>query len=275
MITYKVTTVSSDKPGETFKTSPIGTQSLDALKMEILAQEEKNRQKMYTLGKSYDAVSGKIVTMTSKGKEEKLSQPLTFEIRQKLEKEISETMKILPVAGKYEVVETISEDKGRKTPEVPTVKRRMSESLTPIKESDSQLASPIEEELNKVQDADTCLKMVETIITEKRADYPEYDVKTETPAWKDKKLSEWRYTRDQPFTIATAHYVTESSASKVVVTSGNKPILTIIRMNGRHPPCFTVPSIHLQLNIILAANFSLSVFIISTAALAGIERLYN
>ncbi|KAM5157431.1 band 4.1-like protein 3 [Mantella aurantiaca] len=226
MITYKVITVSSDKPVETFKTSPIGTQSLDALKMEIRAQEEENRQKMYTLGKSYDAVSGKIVTMTSKGKEgEKLLQPSTFEIRQKLEKDISETVKIIPVAGMYEVVETGSDDKGRKTPEAPTIKRRMSESLTPIKELDSQLTSPIEEGLKKVQDADTNMKMVETIITEKSAEYPDYEViKTETPAWKDKKLSEWRYTRDQPFTIATAHYVTESSASKVVTkqSSGDK-----------------------------------------------------
>ncbi|XP_077348628.1 band 4.1-like protein 3 isoform X11 [Lithobates pipiens] len=226
MITYKVTTVSSDKPVETFKTSTIETQSLDALKMEIRAQEEENRQKMYTLGKSYDAVSGKILTMTSKGKEgEKLSQPSTFEVRQKLEKDISETVKIIPVAGKYEIVETLSDDKGRKTSEAPTVKRRMSETLTPIKESDSQLSSPIEEVLKKVQESDTSMKIVETVISEKRAEFPDYGIsKTEGPGWKDKKLSEWRYTRDQPFTIATAHYVTESSASKVVTkqSSGDK-----------------------------------------------------
>ncbi|XP_018409132.1 PREDICTED: band 4.1-like protein 3 isoform X2 [Nanorana parkeri] len=228
MITYKVTTVSSDKPVETFKSSTFGTQSLEALKMEISAQEEENRQKMYTLGKSYDAVSGKIVTMTSKGKEgEKILQPSALEVRQKLEKDISQTVKIIPitVAGKYEVVETFSEEKGRKTPEAPTIKRRMSESLTPIKESDSQLASPIEEGLKKVHDADTSVKMVETMITDKRAEYQDYEVsKTEVPAWKDRKLSEWRYTREQPFTIATAHYVTESSASKVVTkkASGDK-----------------------------------------------------
>ncbi|XP_073487489.1 band 4.1-like protein 3 isoform X4 [Aquarana catesbeiana] len=226
MITYKVTTVSSDKPVEIFKTSTIETQSLDALKMEIRAQEEENRQKMYTLGKSYDAVSGKILTMTSKGKEgEKLSQPSTFEVRQKLQKDISETVKIIPMAGKYEIVETLSDDKGRKTSEAPTVKRRMSETLTPIKESDSQLASPIEEVLKKVQESDTTMKMVETVISEKRAEFPDYGIsKTEGPGWKDKKLSEWRYTRDQPFTIATAHYVTESSASKVVTkqSSGDK-----------------------------------------------------
>ncbi|PIO34496.1 hypothetical protein AB205_0217550 [Aquarana catesbeiana] len=269
MITYKVTTVSSDKPVETFKTSTIETQSLDALKMEIRAQEEENRQKMYTLGKSYDAVSGKILTMTSKGKEgEKLSQPSTFEVRQKLQKDISETVKIIPMAGKYEIVETLSDDKGRKTSEAPTVKRRMSETLTPIKESDSQLASPIEEVLKKVQESDTTMKMVETVISEKRAEFPDYGIsKTEGPGWKDKKLSEWRYTRDQPFTIATAHYVTESSASKVVVTSGNDPILTIKSMNCRHPPASQFPSVHFQLNFMLAANFYLSFFIMGTAAL--------
>lgn len=277
MITYKVTTVSSDKPVETLKTSNIETQSLDALKSEIRAQEEENRQKMYTLGKSYDAVSGKILTMTSKGKEgEKLSQPSTFDVRQKLEKEISETVKIIPVAGKYEIVETVSDDKSRKTSEAPTVKRRMSETLTPIKESDSQLASPIEEMMKKFQESDTSMKMVETVITEKRAEFPDYAIsKTEGPGWKDKKLSEWRYTRDQPFTIATAHYVTESSASKVVVTSGNDPILTIKSMNCRHPPASQFPSVHFQLDFVLATNFYLSVFIMGTAALASIASLYN
>ncbi|XP_068093312.1 band 4.1-like protein 3 isoform X6 [Hyperolius riggenbachi] len=224
--TYKVTTVSSEKPTEMYKTSPIGTPTLDALRMEIRAKEEESRQKMFTLGKSYDAVSGKIVTMTSKGKEgEKISQPSGFEVGETFEKNISDIVKLIPVVGKYEVVESVSEEKSRKIPEAPPTKRRMSESLTPIKESDSLLASPADEELKKVQDTETSMKVVETVITEKRAGYPDYEViKTEVPAWKDKKLSEWRYTRDQPFTIATAHYVTESAASKVVTkqSSGDK-----------------------------------------------------
>lgn len=222
-MTYKVTTVSSEKPAGKFKTGPIGTQSLDALKMEIRAREEENRQKMYALGKTYDTVSGKVVTMTSKGKEgDKASQPSSFEVTQQIEKDISETVKRIPVVGEFEILEPISDDKGRKTQEGLTIKRRVSESLTPIKESDSQLASPIEDGLTKVQDVDAGMKIIESVITEKMVGYPEYEViKTEAPAWKEKKLSEWRYTRDQPFTIATAHYVTESSASKVVVTSGN------------------------------------------------------
>ncbi|XP_040289698.1 band 4.1-like protein 3 isoform X10 [Bufo bufo] len=224
IMTYKVTTVSTEKPAGTFKTSPIGTQSLDALKMEIRAREEENRQKMYALGKTYDAVSGKIVTMTSKGKEgDKVSQPSSLEVIQQVEKDISETVKRSPAVGEFEILESISDDKGRKTQEGLTIKRRVSESLTPIKESDSQLASPIEDGLTKVQD--TGVKILESVITEKTVGYPEYEViKTEAPDWKEKKLSDWRYTRDQPFTIATAHYVTESSASKVVTkqSSGDK-----------------------------------------------------
>ncbi|XP_069813842.1 band 4.1-like protein 3 isoform X2 [Dendropsophus ebraccatus] len=225
IMTYKVTTMSSEKPSRTFKTSPIGTQSLDALKMEIRAKEEENRQRMYALGKTYDTVSGKIVTMTSKGKEgDKVSQPSSLEVFQQVEKDISETVKQLPVAGEFEILEPISDDKGRKTQEGLTIKRRVSESLTPIKESDSQLASPMEEALTKVQDGETGMKIIESVVTEKTVGFPEYEViKTEAPAWKDKKLSEWRYTRDQPFTIATAHYVTESSASKVTKqSSGDK-----------------------------------------------------
>ncbi|XP_066435692.1 band 4.1-like protein 3 isoform X11 [Eleutherodactylus coqui] len=226
IMTYKVTTVSSEKPAGTFKTSPIGTQSLDALKMEIRAREEENRQKMYALGKTYDTVSGKIVTMTSKGKEgDKVSQPSSLEVIQQVEKDISQTVKRIPVVGEFEILEPISDDKTRKTQEGLIIKRRVSESLTPIKESDSQLASPIEDGLTKGQDVDTGMKIIESVVTEKTIGYPEYEIiKTEAPAWKDKKLSEWRYTRDQPFTIATAHYVTESAASKVVTkqSSGDK-----------------------------------------------------
>ncbi|KAM4027883.1 band 4.1-like protein 3 isoform 4-T5 [Anomaloglossus baeobatrachus] len=225
IMTYKVTSLSSDKSAGTFKTSPIGTQSLDALKMEIKAREEENRQKMYALGKTYDTVSGKIVTMTSKGKEgDKSSQPSSLEVTQQGEKDISEIVSRIPVVGEFEILEPISDDKSRKTQDGLTIKRRVSESLTPIKESDSQLASPIEDGLTKVKDVDTGAKITESVITEKTLGYPDYEViKTDTPAWKEKKLSEWRYTRDQPFTIATAHYVTESSAAKVTKqSSGDK-----------------------------------------------------
>ncbi|KAM8966758.1 band 4.1-like protein 3 isoform 2-T2 [Pelodytes ibericus] len=226
IVTYKLTTVSSETPTAVFKTSPVHGQSLEALKMEMRAKEEENRQKMYTLGKSYDTVSGKIVTMTSKAKEgEKVTQP-SLEVLQKLEKEISETMQIIPGAGEYEILESISDDKAKKAPDGPPTTRRMSESLATIKEADSQLASPIEESLKKVQDMDMEMKFIQSAKIEKDGGYPDYEIiKADVPVWKDKKISEWRYTRDQPFTIATAHYVTESSTSKVTKQSSGEKIM--------------------------------------------------
>ncbi|KAM4688109.1 band 4.1-like protein 3 isoform 2-T3 [Discoglossus pictus] len=223
-VTYKVTTVSSDIPAAKLKTSPIGGQSLDAIKMEIRAREEESRQKMYTLGKSYDTVSGRVLTMTSKAKEgEKVLQPTSLEAIQKLEKDISETVKIIPVTGEYEILESISDDKGRIVSEGPTIIRKVSESLATIKESDSQLASPIDESLKKVQEFEIETKLIESVKTDKTGGFPDYEIiKTDAPIWKDKKLSEWRYTRDQPFTIATAHYVTESAASKVTKQSSGE-----------------------------------------------------
>ncbi|XP_075441410.1 band 4.1-like protein 3 isoform X1 [Ascaphus truei] len=227
IVTYNVTTVSSDIPVGKYKTSPIGSQSLEALKMEIRSREEESRQKMYTLGKSYDAVSGKVVTMASKPKEgEKVLQPSSVEASQKLEKDVSETVKIIPVTVEYEILEPLTEDSIRKLSEGSTGKRKMSESLATIKESDSQLASPIEESLKKVQDMDMEMKLIESMKIGRAGGYPDYDeiIKADAPIWKDKKLSEWRYTRDQPFTIATAHYASESSESKVVTkkSSGEK-----------------------------------------------------
>ncbi|XP_041423750.1 band 4.1-like protein 3 isoform X3 [Xenopus laevis] len=229
IVTYKVTTVSGEMPAGTFKTSPLGGQSLDALKMELRSREEDSKQKMYTLGRSYDTVSCKVVTMASKAKEEEKekTQPSSFEIIQKLEKDIAETMKMAPSTGEYEILEPISDDKGRKVPEGPPVKRRMSETLTPIKESASQLASPVEETLKKARDTDVEKKLIESVTFGKAYRFRDYEViKADAPAWTDKKLSEWRYTRDQPFTIATAHYATESSASKVVTkqSSGEKTL---------------------------------------------------
>ncbi|MEE6464399.1 hypothetical protein FKM82_006251 [Ascaphus truei] len=227
IVTYNVTTVSSDIPVGKYKTSPIGSQSLEAVKMEIRSREEESRQKMYTLGKSYDAVSGKVVTMASKPKEgEKVLQPSSVEASQKLEKDVSETVKIIPVTVEYEILEPLTEDSIRKLSEGSTGKRKMSESLATIKESDSQLASPIEESLKKVQDMDMEMKLIESMKIGRAGGYPDYDeiIKADAPIWKDKKLSEWRYTRDQPFTIATAHYASESSESKVVTkkSSGEK-----------------------------------------------------
>ncbi|XP_070308775.1 band 4.1-like protein 3 isoform X1 [Odocoileus virginianus] len=70
-VTYKVVTLSSrtgDIPADLLGSSTMEVQSFEDLAEEMHLKEE-NKQKIYTLGKSYDTVSGKIVTMTGKGRE--------------------------------------------------------------------------------------------------------------------------------------------------------------------------------------------------------------
>ncbi|KAM7070670.1 band 4.1-like protein 3 isoform 7-T9 [Acridotheres tristis] len=194
-------------------------ESFEDLESEIQSNEE-NKQKMFTLGKSYDTVSGKIVTMTSKAKEgEKAVQP-SVETLQKLEREVQDSVKIVPAVAKYEILKPVTDEKARRGSDVQSTRRKLSDSLTPIKEAESQLQSPEEESLKKTLRMDQDLQLLGTLErlqlgkAEKRLGGE--SVKAGAFARTDKSLSEWRYSREQPFTIATAHYVTESSASKVV-----------------------------------------------------------
>ncbi|KAM4793481.1 band 4.1-like protein 3 isoform 11-T12 [Cyanocitta cristata] len=220
-LAYKVVTVSSKTafPPEILKSSTILMQSFEDLESEIQSNEE-NKQKMFTLGKSYDTVSGKIVTMTSKAKEgEKPVQP-SVETLQKMEREVQESVKIVPIVAKYEILKPVTDDKARRGSDVQSPRRKLSDSLTPIKEAESQLQSPEEKSLKKTLRMDQDLQLLSTLESlqlgkaEKRLGGEA--VKAGAFARTDKSLSEWRYSREQPFTIATAHYVTESSASKVV-----------------------------------------------------------
>ncbi|XP_054671705.1 band 4.1-like protein 3 isoform X27 [Grus americana] len=224
-LAYKVVTVSSKTafPPEILKSSTILMQSFEDLESEIQSKEE-NKQKMFTLGKSYDTVSGKIVTMTSKAKEgEKAVQP-SVEALQKMAREVQESVKIIPVAAEYEILEPVTDEKARRGSDVPSTKRKLSDSLTPVKEAESQLQSPEEESLKKTLKTDQDLQLHGTLgslqLGKAEKHLGSEAVKAGAFARRDKSLSEWRYSREQPFTIATAHYVTESSASKVVVTSG-------------------------------------------------------
>ncbi|XP_043395730.1 band 4.1-like protein 3 isoform X5 [Chelonia mydas] len=220
IVTYKVMTVSSktgDIPPEILKSSTIEMQSFEDLENEIQSKEE-NKQKMYTLGKSYDTVSGKIVTMTSKAKEGEKTVQSSLEAFQKMERGMPESVKIIPVVAEYEILEPITDEKARRGSDVQSTKRKLSESLTPIKEAESQLHSPEEESLKKAQKMDQdfhgTLGSLQFGRAEKHLDSEA--LKAGAFGRKDKSLSEWRYSREQPFTIATAHYVTESSASRVV-----------------------------------------------------------
>ncbi|XP_026699550.1 band 4.1-like protein 3 isoform X5 [Athene cunicularia] len=198
------------------KSIPSSLESFEDLESEIQSKEE-NKQKMFTLGKSYDTVSGKIVTMTSKAKEgEKAIQP-SVEAFQKMEREVQESVKVIPVVAEYEILEPVTDEKARRGSDVQSTKRKLSDSLTPIKEAESQLQSPEEESLKKTLKMDQDLQLLGSLQLGKAEKHLGSEaVKAGAFARRDKSLSEWRYSREQPFTIATAHYVTESSASKVV-----------------------------------------------------------
>ncbi|XP_032843525.2 band 4.1-like protein 3 isoform X5 [Tyto alba] len=198
------------------KSIPSSLESFEDLESEIQSKEE-NKQKMFTLGKSYDTVSGKIVTMTSKAKEgEKAVQP-SVEALQKMEREVQESVKIIPVVAEYEILEPVTDEKARRGSGVQSTKRKLSDSLTPIKEAESQMRSPEEESLKKTLRMDQDLQLLGSLQLGKAEKHLGSEaVKAGAFARRDKSLSEWRYSREQPFTIATAHYVTESSASKVV-----------------------------------------------------------
>ncbi|XP_037235374.1 band 4.1-like protein 3 isoform X10 [Falco rusticolus] len=220
-LAYKVVTVSSKTafPPEMLKSSTILMQSFEDLESEIQSKEE-NKQKMFTLGKSYDTVSGKIVTMTSKAKEgEKAVQP-SVEALQKMEREVQESVKIIPVVAEYEILEPVTDEKARRGSDMQSTKRKLSDSLTPIKEAGSQLQSPEEESLKKTLKMDQDLQLHGTLgslqLGKAEKHLGSEAAKAGAFARRDKSLSEWRYSRERPFTIATAHYVTESSASKVV-----------------------------------------------------------
>ncbi|XP_023777053.1 band 4.1-like protein 3 isoform X5 [Cyanistes caeruleus] len=201
------------------KSIPSSLESFEDLESEIRSNEE-NKQKMLTLGKSYDTVSGKIVTMTSKAKEsEKAVQP-SVETLQKMERKVQESVKIVPIVAKYEILKPVADENARRGSDVQSTRRKLSDSLTPIKEAESQLQSPEEESLKKTLRMDQDLQLLGTLESLQLGKAEKHlggeAVKAGAFARTDKSLSEWRYSREQPFTIATAHYVTESSASKVV-----------------------------------------------------------
>ncbi|XP_040335267.1 band 4.1-like protein 3 isoform X14 [Herpailurus yagouaroundi] len=223
IVTYKVVTVSSrtgDIPADLLRSGAIEMQSFEDLAREMQLKGE-SKQKIYTLGKSYDTVSGKIVTMTGKAKEgEKAVQPCGLEALQKADRALSESVKIIPVTADYEVLDVAPDEKSRRGPEVHTPKRKLSESLAPIKEADSRRPSPEEDELQRAlgpgRDAEPHASP-EGARPGRTEPAPEGEVlKVGLFGPRRKSLSEWRYSQEPAFTVATAHYVTESSSSRVV-----------------------------------------------------------
>nr|XP_012601490.1 band 4.1-like protein 3 isoform X23 [Microcebus murinus] len=153
IVTYKVVTVSSrtgDLPADLLKSGAITMESFDDLARDMQLKED-GKEKIYTLGKSYDTVSGRIVTMTGRAKEgERVVSPSTLEALKKMERGIPESEKIAPVLAEYEVLEALADEKSKRGPEAHTPKRKLSESLAPIKEAESRRQSPEEDDLRKV-----------------------------------------------------------------------------------------------------------------------------
>uniref|UniRef100_A0A4W2DUJ3 Protein 4.1 n=1 Tax=Bos indicus x Bos taurus TaxID=30522 RepID=A0A4W2DUJ3_BOBOX len=219
-VMYKVVTLSS-RTGD-IPTDLLGSSTMEGQSFEDLAQEmhlkEENKQKIYTLGKSYDTVSGKIVTMTGKGREgEKVVSPST------VERGLAESIKTPLVLAEFEVLRAVTEDRARRGAEVHTPKRRLSESLAPIKEAESRRQSPEDDAVGKAQvpRRDAGLEGPRLGRAEPEAEA----LKVGPFGPRKKSLSEWRYSQEPAVTVATARYVvTESAASQVVTkqTSGEK-----------------------------------------------------
>uniref|UniRef100_A0A673VH28 Protein 4.1 n=1 Tax=Suricata suricatta TaxID=37032 RepID=A0A673VH28_SURSU len=222
-VTYKVVTVSSrtgDIPADLLRSGALEMQSFDDLAWEMQLKGE-SKQKIYTLGKSYDTVSGKIVTMTGKAKEgEKTVQPCGLEAFQKADRGLAESVKIIPVTADYEVLDIVPDEKSSRGPEVHTPKRKLSESLAPIREADSRRPSPEEDELQRAPGLgrDAAPHAGPDGVRPARTEpAPEGEVlKVGLFGPRRKSLSEWRYSQEPAFTVATAHYVTESTSSRVV-----------------------------------------------------------
>ncbi|XP_037599947.1 band 4.1-like protein 3 isoform X16 [Cebus imitator] len=231
IVTYKVVTVSSrtgDLAPDMLKSGTIKMHSFEDLAREMQLKED-SKQKIYTLGKSYDTVSGRIVTMTEKAREgEKVGQPSTVEALQKIEKGVSESVKTTPGLAEYEVLEALADERSKRGPEVQTTKRKLSESLAPIKEAESRRQSPEDDDLKKAPQLGKDMTVpagLEGRRFSKTEQVPESEVLKVGPFGpRRKSLSEWRYSQEPTFTVATAHYVTESSASRVVTkqSSGEK-----------------------------------------------------
>lgn len=211
---------SGDIPtADMLRSSTLEMQSFDDLAQEMQLREASTQQ-IYALGKSYDTASGRIVTMTEKAKEgEQGAQPSGLEVFQKVE-----PRKAIPVGTEYEVLETIADETSKRAPEDQTPKRRQSESLAPIQEAESRQQSPEEEEEDGRARAQGGGAALHAGLGSVRWSYAGHSPEGEALQVglfgpRRKSLSEWRYSQEPVVSVTTSHYLSESAASRVVVTS--------------------------------------------------------
>ncbi|RXM37053.1 Band 4.1-like protein 3 [Acipenser ruthenus] len=204
VVTYKVMAVTSTVSDGAQSSRGSKIKTLEDYRREM--KEEELKQKAYTLGKSYDTQSGKIVTMTTRFRDGDKSVQYSLEDKRKMDH--SSTVKIFPVSAEYEALELDSEkaalsgDKG---------------ALVTIKEAKTPLAS---EAYTK--------RLIETVFTELHDEQGKHIRKESAGQQEEKALqmddviqndkAQWKLHGEQPFNVATAHFVTKSSAATRVVT---------------------------------------------------------
>ncbi|XP_041101356.1 protein 4.1-like isoform X14 [Polyodon spathula] len=205
VVTYKVKAVTSTVSDEAQSSRGSKIKTFEDYRREM--KEEELKQKAYTLGKSYDTQSGKIVTMTTRVRDgDKSVQYSSQEAKRKMD--YSSTVKIIPVSAEYEILEPVSE---KTTPSGDKV------ALVTIKEAETPLAS---ESYTK--------NFIDTVFTDLHDEQGNYILKEGAGHLEDKVLqmddviqndkAQWKRHGEQPFTVATPHFVTESSTATRVVT---------------------------------------------------------
>ncbi|KAK1173704.1 band 4.1-like protein 3 isoform X2 [Acipenser oxyrinchus oxyrinchus] len=204
VVTYKVMAVTSTVSDGAQSSHGSKIRTLEDYRREM--KEEELKQKAYTLGKSYDTQSGKIVTMTTRFRDGDKSVQYSLEAKRKMDH--SSTVKVFPISAEYEVLELDSEkaalsgDKG---------------ALVTIKEAETPLASRAYTK-----------SLIETVFTELHDEQGKHIRKESAGQLEEKALqmydviqndkAQWKLHGEQPFNVATAHFVTKSSAATRVVT---------------------------------------------------------
>ncbi|KAG7488687.1 hypothetical protein MATL_G00036990 [Megalops atlanticus] len=208
VVSYKIVAVTSSVAdgacrGGEFK-------AFEDVHCEMKSKEEELKQKTYTLGKSYDTMSGKIVTMTTRSREgENPAQLYTRELKRTADGCLP-PMKIIPVSAEYEILESPTED-GKGT-------------LVTIKEAETP--SPSEATMGTVRTV-VAIRSSDEIGQARR---PEVKLQ-KSVAQKDKA------TCPADLRVATAHYVTKTSPTSRVVPKPTfdemSPELTALLQSAR------------------------------------------
>ncbi|XP_039610754.1 band 4.1-like protein 3a isoform X5 [Polypterus senegalus] len=197
--TYKVVAVTDTVYGNAQSRSS-ELKTLEDFRNEMKLREEEFKSKSYTLGKSYDTMSGKVVTMTTRTRDGDKSVTYTTQDLQRKMHPPSSSIKVIPVSTEYEILEPEAEKKEEK-----------SISLT-FKKTESPFTSTIIQKNIEVTDFSSEHRQTDRYAFIKDTGHlKEKPMKTDDVMHSDKALTELQFSQDPTFTIATAHFVAESS----------------------------------------------------------------